>query len=31
MRMSIEGLDDLDNDLEDLIIDCWESKNFGLI
>jgi hypothetical protein len=29
--MSIEGRADLDNDLEDLIIDCWESKNFGLI
>ncbi|CAF1130102.1 unnamed protein product [Rotaria sordida] len=26
MRVSIQGLCDLDNDLKDLIIDCWKSK-----
>ncbi|CAF3723909.1 unnamed protein product [Rotaria sordida] len=26
MRISIEGPSDLDNDLKDLIIDCWKTK-----
>ncbi|CAF4192131.1 unnamed protein product, partial [Rotaria sordida] len=24
MRVSMQGLSDLDNDLKDLIIDCWK-------
>jgi hypothetical protein len=35
MKILIEGPSDLDNDLKDLINDCWKSKkntkNFGLI
>jgi hypothetical protein len=31
MRISIEGPSDLDNDLKDLIIDCWKSKKLRKI
>jgi hypothetical protein len=31
MKISIEGQSDLDNDLKDLIIDCWKSKKIRRI
>ncbi len=31
MRISIEGPADLDNNLKDLIIDCWKSKKLRKI
>ncbi len=31
MKISIEGPSDLDNDLKDLIIDCWKSKKIRRI
>ncbi len=31
MKISIEGTSDLDNDLKDLIIDCWKSKKIRRI